>query len=89
MVIENAGQGALWLLAGATLGLMFFRLLALNCRLYADGGALLAMGLHIGRLAVTVLLLVLAAKQGAVPLMALLAGFLAVRPLLVRRYGRA
>lgn len=77
------------LLAGAGAGFLFFRLLALNSRLYAAGKVGMATMLHLARLGVTALLFVGAARLGgAVPLLALLAGFLAIRPLLMRRYGR-
>lgn len=90
MTLEAAIEAFLALLAGAGGGLVFFRLLALNTRLYAAGKAGQATSLHLGRLAVTALLFIATARLGgALPLIALLAGFLAVRPLLMRRYGRA
>lgn len=90
MATETWIGGVLGLAIGVATGLLFFRLLALNTRLYARGRVAAASLLHLGRLGGTVLLLVAAARLGgAVPLIAMLAGFLAVRPLLMRRYGRA
>lgn len=89
MVIDGVGGILGGLIAGALLGLLFFRLLALNTSLYAAGRAGTAAAVHVGRLALVITLLVLAARQGAGPLLALLGGFLAVRPFLMRRYGRA
>ena len=89
MTAETGVAAVLALLAGAGTGLLFFRLLALNSHLYAAGKAGMATALHLGRLAVTVLLFIATARLGgAVPLLALLLGFLIVRPLLMRRYGR-
>jgi hypothetical protein len=86
---EMIAPALLGLLAGGGFGLLFFRLLALNTQLYTAGRVAAATGLHIGRLALAVGLFVLAARLGAVVLIASLAGFLVARPLILRRYGRA
>lgn len=90
MVIENWTWVLASLVAGAGLSILFFWLLSLNGRLYAGGRVLAATALHVGRLAVAALVFIAVARLGgAVPLLALLAGFLVARPLLVRRFGRA
>ncbi|MDG5494276.1 ATP synthase subunit I [Niveispirillum sp. BGYR6] len=83
------GLMALGLLTGAGFGWLFFRLLAVNSRLYTAGRVGPATALHVGRLAGAVLLFVaLARLGGAAPLLAAFVGFLAIRPLLIRRHGR-
>lgn len=90
MMTETWIGAALGLVAGAGLGWLFFRLLALNTRLYATGQAMAAAALHLGRLGgVAATLLGVVLIGGALPLLAVLAGFLLVRPPLMRRYGRA
>lgn len=90
MMTETWIGAALGLIAGAGGGWLFFRLLALNTRLYATGQAVAAAGLHLGRLGgAAAALLGVMLIWGALPLLAVLAGFLLVRPLLMRRYGRA
>ncbi|MGQ3049260.1 MAG: N-ATPase subunit AtpR [Niveispirillum sp.] len=90
MMTETWIAAALGLVAGAGGGWLFFHLLALNMRLYATGQAVAAAALHLGRLGVVAAtLLAVVVMGGALPLLAVLAGFLLVRPLLMRRYGRA
>ena len=90
MAIDTWAGAALGLLAGAATGWLFFRLLVLNTQLYTRGKAAAATAVHLGRLGgVAAVFIGMALLGGAVPLLALLAGFLAVRPLLMRRYGRA
>ncbi len=67
-------------------GLAFFRALRLNVRLYATAGTdARAVGLHVLRLGALAALLWGAATQGAGPLLAAAAGFLAARLLALRR----
>lgn len=88
MTTESWIWTALGLVAGAGGGWLFFHLLALNTRLYATGQAMAAAALHLGRLGVAAAtLLGFVLIGGAMPLLAALAGFLLVRPLLMRRYG--
>lgn len=83
------GQGALAALlalpAGGVLGILFFRLLALNTRLYTQGRVGPAAGLHLLRVGGAGGLFVLSATQGPWALLGLLGGFLIVRPFMLRR----
>ncbi len=81
----GAVAGLLALPAGAALGALFFHLLALNTRLYAQGRVAPAAGLHLLRVGATAGLFVLAATQGAWALLGLLGGFLIARPFMLRR----
>lgn len=74
--------------AGMLLGFGFFRLLAINSRMYTDGRVGPATGLHLLRIAVSVGVFVLAAMQGALVLLSLLGGFLLVRPFMLKRERR-
>jgi hypothetical protein len=75
-------------LAGAALGLASFVTLRFNTTLYLDGGMWRALGLHLARLAVVTLALVVAALQGAGPLIAMAAGLALARPLVMRWASR-
>lgn len=81
----GAVTGLLAVPAGALLGVLFFRLLALNTRLYAQGRLAPAAGLHLLRVGGAGALFVLAATQGAWPVLGLLGGFLIARPFMLRR----
>lgn len=71
--------------AGFALGLAYFAALRANVRLYADGRPAAALAVHAARTAVVVAAAVAAARAGAVPLLAALAGFVAARTVVVRR----
>ncbi|WP_165838768.1 N-ATPase subunit AtpR [Roseicella frigidaeris] len=74
----------LWVLPGLLLGLLHFRGLERNAALYAAGRTGRGLALQALRLAATAGGLVLAALQGAWPLLAVAAGWLLARCLLVR-----
>lgn len=75
---------------GALVGAAYFAALGWNVRLYADHGAgWKALLLHLARLALAVAALTLCARQGAAPLLASFAGFLAIRTISVNRYSLA
>jgi len=86
VIVRMAAYGAL----GALIGTAYFAALAWNVRLYtgqgAGGNALL---LHLARLAVAVAAFTLCARQGAAPLLASFAGFMAIRIISVNHYRRA
>ncbi|WP_165771987.1 ATP synthase subunit I [Niveispirillum lacus] len=89
MMTETWITAGLALLAGAGGAWLFFRMLALNTRFYASGRAVAAVILHAGRLSITAALLIFVARLGgAVPLLAVIGGFLLMRPLLLRQYRR-
>jgi hypothetical protein len=74
------------LLAGFAVGMVYFCLLRINARLYAEGGLRRgAIALHAARLAAAALFFWSAATFGSVPLVAALAGFVAARTVLLRR----
>ncbi|MFC7333117.1 ATP synthase subunit I [Rhodocista pekingensis] len=73
------------LAAGLAGGIVYFRALRLNARLWLAGrGVVLPLLLHAGRLLLAGGLFVLAAQAGAAALLAGFAGFLAARRLTVR-----
>ena len=72
-------------LAGVVLGAGFFSLLGLNVRLYGSRRWPLAMVLHLARWALLAAALVVAARAGALPLLAMTLGILTARTALVRR----
>lgn len=77
------------LAAGLLFGLVYFRLLRINTRLWLDGpGPLAALLLHLARVAAAGALFLGAATQGAAPLLACFAGFMAAR-LIATRADRA
>lgn len=85
---------AQWLLAAAVglggilFGLAYFAACRRSAGLFLrPGGRAAALALTLGRMACAVLLLWLAARQGALPLLAALAGFLVARGIAIRRPG--
>ena len=75
---------------GALIGSAYFAALGWNVRLYSDNGAgLSALLLHLARLVVAVAAFTLCARQGAAPLLASFAGFLAIWTISVNRYRLA
>lgn len=76
----------LHLAAGFALGLLYFRGLWWNARLFASGGHVtMAIALGLGRFTLLGGLLALAALEGAFPLLAMALGVLIARPLVMRR----
>jgi F1F0 ATPase subunit 2 len=73
------------IVAGLTLGAGFFALLRLTVRLYAGPRWPIAIVLHLTRWAFLAAALVVAARAGALPLLAMTTGVLAARSLLMRR----
>jgi len=75
---------------GASVGAVYFAALGWNVRLYARHGAgWKALLLHLSRLATAVAAFTLCARQGATPLLASFAGFLAIRTISVNHYRLA
>ena len=75
---------------GALIGAAYFAALGWNVRLYAGHGAgRKALLLHLSRLAVAVAAFTLCARQGAAPMLASFAGFLAIRTISVNHYRLA
>jgi len=73
---------------GALIGAAYFAALRWNVRLYVGHRARWkTLPLHLSRLGVAVAAFTLCARQGATPLLASFAGFLAVRMISVNRYG--
>ena len=85
----SAGIIAAWALLGLVAGLAHFATLHGNARLWLQGRLRPALALQVARLALTVALLVVAARQGAWPLLLAIAGFLAGRTVVMARLGRA
>lgn len=75
---------AAWIVPGFLLGALHFHGLGRNTALYMAGHAGRAVALQLLRMAITVVGLVLAASQGAWPLLAAATGFLLARLFLVR-----
>ena len=74
--------------AGFVFGLVYFAALERTVILFASGrGWLGALGLTLGRVAAAVIFLGLAAKLGALSLLAAFAGFLLARTLALRARG--
>lgn len=80
---------AAFLMLGAAVGAVHFRLLARDADLLVRGGSVgAALGVRLGRFALTIAALVLAARIGGWPaLLATALGFALVRPVMVRRLG--
>ena len=79
-----------YVVLGALIGAAYFAALAWNVRLYAGQGAgWQALLFHLARLALAVAAFTLCARQGAAPLLASFAGFLALRMIAVNRYPLA
>ena len=77
------------LIAGILLGLVYFRGLWWNARLFTAGGhAPTAILLMVGRIALLGGLLTLASLEGAAPLLAMALGVLIARALVMRRLSR-
>jgi hypothetical protein len=77
-------------LAGLALGLLYFRALQRTVdRLAGDRGWAGAVGLTLARLAGAVILLTLAARLGAMPLLGAFLGFLMARMIALRQARRA
>jgi len=86
IVLRMAPYAAL----GGLIGVIYFVALAWNVRLYAGHGAgWRALIFHLSRLAVAVVAFTLCAKQGAAPLLASFAGFLATRAVSINHYRGA
>lgn len=76
---------ALGIIAGGILGYIHFKSLKWNTRFYLNGGADRAIGLHILRFAILILVLVSLAKVGAWALISAMASLLVVRTIVVRQ----
>jgi len=75
---------------GALIGAAYFAALGWNVRLYVDNGAgWKSLLLHLSRLAAAVAAFTFCARQGAAPLLASFAGFLALRTISINRYRLA
>jgi len=86
VIVRMASYGAF----GALIGAAYFAALGWNVRLYTGGGAGgYALLLHLARLPVAVAAFTLCARQGAAPMLASFAGFLAMRVVSVNRYRLA
>lgn len=80
----------LHLAVGFGLGLLYFRGVWWNARLFASGGRMTtAVALGLGRFILLGGLLALAALEGALPLLAMTLGVLIARPLVMRRVREA
>jgi F1F0 ATPase subunit 2 len=72
---------------GAVLGAGYFAALRWNVQIYFDrGSGWNLVLLHFSRLVLAIAVFTLCAKQGAAPLLASLAGFLAIRTISLQRY---
>ncbi len=81
---------ALHLLAGIGLGLLYFHALRRNVGLLVGGGrVVLSLALTAGRFGLVAVLFVLAAREGALPLLTLASGFEIARRLVLRRAREA
>jgi F1F0 ATPase subunit 2 len=86
VVVRTAAYGAL----GALIGMAYFAALAWNVRLYIGHGAgRNALLLHLLRLAIAVAAFTVCARQGAAPILASFAGFMAIRAISVNHYRLA
>lgn len=85
MIGSLIARVAVSLVAGAVLGAGFFSLLGVNVRLYGSRRWPLAMVLHLARWAFLAAALVVAARVGALPLLAAALGILVARAGLLRR----
>lgn len=80
---------AAWFLAGIALGTVYLLLLSRSVAAFEPPASYRsAVAWLLLRLAVAAGVLVLAALQGAVQLLAVLAGFLVARMVAIRRFGR-
>ena len=85
MSIGLAFAAALSTILGSILGLIHFGTLAMVTDRLVEGRMVAAAGLQAVRLVLLVVILVLAARFGALPLLTCLAGILAGRRLVLRR----
>jgi F1F0 ATPase subunit 2 len=85
MTISTILSALLGLLAGAALGALFFRSLAVTVDRCLDGGVRRVLPLYALRVAGAVAAFTLAALAGAAALLGMLAGFHAARVVIVRR----
>lgn len=76
-------------LAGLLVGLVYFAALHHTVRRFTGGGWLAPVLLTLGRIALVVVLLIVAARLGALTLLAAFAGFVVARAIAVRRGLRA
>lgn len=84
------GRALIYGALGTALGAAYFSALAWNVRLYTAGCAERnALLVHMLRIIGVAAIFALCARQGAVPLLASFAGFLAIRTVAVSRYGLA
>ncbi len=76
---------------GIGVGVLYFHAIRKSAQLFAEGGrASLAAALTVGRLLLLGGLLLLASREGALPLLVFALGFFIARPLAMRRImGRA
>ncbi len=80
----------LFVLIGACTGWAHFLAIARDAKLLAYGGsALVAFTLRLGRMLLTLAILVVAARQGWPVLLGATAGFMVARQLVLRRLGTA
>ncbi len=88
--IVTGAQIATYAALGAGLGTAYFAALGWNVRLYfARTAARKPVLLHFSRLGFAVAAFTLCAKQGALPLLATFAGFLAMRTIVLTHHGFA
>jgi hypothetical protein len=88
MTATHAATVCLFAGAGLMLGLVHFLGVRLSTRLYLEDGAnLRAIGLHLLRVAATVVAFSLIAQAGALPLLAAFTGFLVGRIAVQRRFA--
>jgi hypothetical protein len=88
MTLEWTWQIGAFALAGLALGGLSFAALRLNTELYVAGGLWRSLILHVARLGALAAGLVLAAQQGAGPLLAGAGGLVLARWIAVRALGK-
>jgi hypothetical protein len=89
MSAGDIGRLAAFGLAGLALGAVSLAALRLNVSSYVRGDLWRPIGWHLARLAALAALLIWTARQGAGPLLALAAGIVLARPIVLRVMGRA
>ena len=87
LTLGTAAQAALGFAAGAIVGVPYFAALWWNTRFFTSGLVGRAVALQIGRISVAVVALTLLAWLSITALTAGVFGFLAARPLVLRRFG--
>jgi len=87
--LATAALLVLFAAAGLAAGLAHFHMVALTARAVTAGNLARSLAATAGRFALTGPVLVVAALQGAGPLLAAAAGLLAGRRLVMRREGRS